>query len=67
MSELDFGKENLKGSENQRIFYLDEQVKTKYQTYLTEERSVQEMLLGNVKLALGVPDKQYIKKFNEEI
>ncbi len=66
VAELDSGKGNLTGSENQRVHYLDESVRAAYEAYQTEKRSVQEMTLGNVLLGVGIPDTEYIKRFNEE-
>ena len=63
---LDFGKGNLAGSENQRILYLDERVKARYEGYLTAERNMQEMLLGNTFLAVGIPSEEYIQTFNND-
>lgn len=65
VEELDSGKGNLKGSDNQRILYLDESVKEKYEAYLHAERGMQEMTLGNTMLAVGIPDRAYIEKFND--
>lgn len=66
VAELDSGKGNLKGSENQTVHYLDESVRAAYEAYQTERRSVQEMTLGNVLLGVGIPDTEYIKRFNQE-
>ena len=60
---LDFGRSNIKGSENQKIHYLDERVKAFYENYITEERNVREFLLGNVLLGVGIPTEEYIKNF----
>lgn len=61
---LNFGTDNLKGSENQTVHYLDESVKERYEAYRKETRTMQEMQLANVQLAVGIPDPEYIKKFN---
>ena len=65
IKELDFGISNIKGSENQRIHYLDASVKDFYQRYITDTRNVKEVTLGNVLLGVGIPSKEYIENFNK--
>lgn len=65
VAEQDLGTHNLKGSENQRILYLDESVKEKYEAYVKERREMQEMQLANVKLGVGIPTAEYIEKFKK--
>ena len=66
IKELDFGEGNLKGSDNQRILYLNEGVKERYTAYLKAERGMQEMVLGNTMLAVGIPSEEYIQSFNDK-
>lgn len=61
--ELDTQCGNLAGSSNQKIHYLDESVKPRYEAYASEVRAVQEMTLGNTLLGVGIPDAAYIEKF----
>ena len=63
---LDFGKSNIKGSENQKIYYLDESVREIYENYITDERSVEEFILGNVLLGVGIPYEEYISEFTKK-
>ena len=61
--ELDNGKDNLKGSMNQRVLYLNREVVEKYEQFRKRERSMQEFKFGDYVLAVGIPDKNYIKNF----
>jgi len=63
VKELDFGTNNIKGSENQKIHYLDPSVRHKYTDYIKSERSVCEMTLGSTCLGIGIPDEKYITDF----
>lgn len=65
IAELDLGEDNLKGSLNQRIFYFNSELKNKYQIYHKKERKMQEFNVGNYSLAVGIPDKQFIRKFTK--
>lgn len=62
---LDTGKGNLKGSDNQRIIFFNPNFREKYAQFYSDERKMQEFYLGNVLLATGIPDGEYIKKFED--
>lgn len=62
-AELNFDIGNLKGSENQRIYFMNEQLKEKYDEYYSDKRVMQEVQIDNYLIAVGIPDRQYIKKF----
>lgn len=64
--ELDFQKNNLKGSENQRILFLKKQYSKPYAAWMREERTMQEMTLGNTLLAVGIPDEAFISGFTKK-
>ena len=61
--ELDTQSGNLMGSSNQQIRYLDESVRPRYEAYAAQARKMQEMILGNTLLAVGIPDAAYIENF----
>jgi len=65
IEKLDGGAGNLKGSDNQQIYYLDETLREKYEKYLSQERKMQEIEMANVLLGVGIPDREYIEQFNE--
>ena len=59
----------LRGSDNQRIFVLNEQYKETYQEYLSSEKSkIQNFLDGNSVISVGIHEPDYgsrIKAFME--
>ena len=63
MIEQDSGKGNLKGSDNQRVLFLNGDLREKYAAFYRDEREMQEFYLGNTVLAVGIPDAEYIKNF----
>ena len=66
MIEMDTGKGNLMGSDNQCIHYLRPEYRDVYEGYMRPLRSPEEMILGNTLLSVGIPDQQYIKEFNKD-
>jgi len=60
------GKGNLKGSDNQQIYYFTPSLRPIYEEYRKEERKMTEMIIGNIKLGIGIPDKEYIDKFRKD-
>lgn len=54
---------NIKGSSNQEIYYLKKEYKEIYQKYIHKERMMQEMQYGNTLIGVGIPTKEYIRKF----
>ena len=63
MQQLDSGRGNLKGSDNQRIIFLNPQFEPLYDGYYSDTRAMQEFYIGNYVVAVGIPDKQYIENF----
>ena len=63
---LDFGKGNMKGSENQKIIYLDESVRERYEAYISDVRAPMETVLGSTALAIGIPDREFIEEFKRK-
>lgn len=62
----DTGRGNLKGSENQCIHFLDLSVKQRYLSYMKDQRSMQELDMGNIRLGAGIPDRAYIERFQNK-
>lgn len=56
---------NLAGSKNQRIHILNTAFEKRYADYISDKREVQVFDFGNYVLAVGIPTKEYIRKFNE--
>lgn len=53
----------LRGSDNQRIFVLNEQYKETYQEYLSSEKSkIQNFLDGNSVISVGIHEPDYASK-----
>lgn len=63
IDELNFDVGNLRGSENQRIVFLNPKLKEKYESYASAERKMQEFFLFPHIVGVGIPTKEYIKKF----
>lgn len=63
VQELDSGYGNLKGSKNQRVIILNPKVKPLYDRFYNEIRTMQEFRIGNIVLAVGIPNKDYISNF----
>ena len=63
VKNLDNNNSNIKGSENQRIIYLNPDVADKYNTYITLKRDMETYYIGNLKIGVGIPTDEYIKKF----
>ncbi len=63
MQELNNDLGNLKGSDNQRVIFLNDRFKLLYDSYFCEERKMQELQIGNYIIAAGIPTKQYILEF----
>lgn len=64
--ERDMGKGNLRGSDNQCIHYLIPEYKDVYDSYISELREPEELILGNTLLSVGIPDRQYIEEFKRK-
>ncbi len=58
---------NLMGSDNQRVIFLSDKFKRPYADYADDKRSMQIFGLGNIELAVGIPDKEFVKNFKKAI
>lgn len=58
---------NLAGSKNQKIHIFDESFRKRYEDYASNKREVQTFNFGSYVLSVGIPTKEYIRKFNESI
>ena len=58
-------KHNLRGSNNQRIIFLNESLKEKYEAYIKDERHMEEYRRGNFVTGVGIPTKEYIEEFKK--
>lgn len=47
----------LRGSSNQNILFFDDRIKQKYTEYLSQGRKVQNVLLGNELITVGIMDR----------
>ncbi|MGN0813405.1 MAG: 4Fe-4S single cluster domain-containing protein [Candidatus Coproplasma sp.] len=63
IQKMDSGRGNLKGSDNQRVIVLNPKFRLLYDEYYCDERAMQEIYIGNIILAAGIPDREYISKF----
>lgn len=63
VASLNHGCGNMMGSTNQRVIILDESLTAVYQEYVSETRDMQEFVLGNVLLGVGIPQDGYIDDF----
>lgn len=66
IERLDSGLGNLKGSDNQKIYFFKEKVKTLYETFYKKEREMKEFYLPNQLLGVGIPTKEYIENFHKK-
>lgn len=56
----------LRGSDNQRIFIINDRYRTKYQTYLSDEKSkIQNFLDENSVISVGIHESDYASKVKE--
>lgn len=65
IQELDYENNNLKGSENQKIHFLNEKYKSTYLSYLSTKRSMQELDAAHMRIGMGIPTKEYIEEFKK--
>lgn len=63
IAELDNDKGNLKGSDNQRVIFVNGSLRKKYEAYYSDTRRMQEFLMLPHFVGVGIPTKEYIKKF----
>lgn len=63
IDELNDDTNNLKGSKNQNILFLDPKYEETYSSYCKANREMQEFQIGNYIVSAGIPTKAYIQKF----
>lgn len=63
VAELDDGEDNLAGSRNQRVIFLDERVRPTYEKYRKRERKMQQFRTDDKAIAVGIPDPEFIRSF----
>ena len=63
---LNSGKGNIKGSDNQRVLFMNEKFRPAYEAYMRSERKMQEFALGGMRVAVGIPDAEFIRKFKAD-
>lgn len=54
---------NLKGSDNQRIIFINEKLRQKYDAYASDNRKMQEFFMFPHFVGVGIPTKEYIENF----
>lgn len=54
---------NLKGSDNQRIIFINKKLQQKYEAYASDARKMQEFFMFPHFVGVGIPPKEYIEKF----
>lgn len=65
VAEKNSDKGNLKGSDNQRIIFFKDSFKPRYDAYYSDDRAMQIFSFGNIELAVGIPDREFIENFNK--
>lgn len=65
--ELNNDENNLLGSSNQKVIYLNAQYIPIYENYCKKQRSIQEITAGNILIGVGIPTKEYVTNFNKDI
>ncbi len=60
VQEKNIPKAVLRGSENQRMIYLNPVMEEKYRSYLECGRQLENFNLGNRVVTVGIPDKRFI-------
>lgn len=63
IEELNDNKSNIKGSINQKIYIFNQNFKDLYNQYIKNERKMETYIIKNLKIGVGIPDSEYIKKF----
>lgn len=63
MREYDDGTGNLFGSKNQRVIFINESLRAKYDAYASDVRTMQEFFMFPHIVGVGIPTEEYIKKF----
>lgn len=65
--ELNNDENNLLGSSNQKVIYLNAQYIPIYENYCKKQRSIQEITAGNILIGVGIPTKEYVTNFYKNI
>lgn len=55
----------LRGSDNQRIFFLDEKYKESYEEYLSKGRKIQNVYMGNRLISVGIHNRNEVEEHEE--
>lgn len=63
IEELNNDSSNIIGSTNQRVLFLKNEYTDLYKQYIKSEREVETFYIGNLKIGVGIPTSNYIKKF----
>ena len=63
VKELDDNSSNIKGSSNQKVIFLKKQFENKYASYIKNTRIMETYFIKNLKIGVGIPSIEYIKKF----
>lgn len=58
VDELNDGKCGLRGSVNQCIHFLDQTVQSEYDTYLSKGRKIQNIVMGNKFISVGIHNRK---------
>lgn len=56
-------KGNLKGSDNQRVIFVDGRLRERYAAYYSDERKMQRFLMLPHDVAVGIPTRKFIDEF----
>ena len=63
IESLNYDSSNIKGSENQRVIFLNKQYLEKYKQYINEQRKMETYYYANLKIGVGIPNTQYLEEF----
>lgn len=63
VDELNFDVGNLKGSENQRVIFINPNLEKKYAEYASDVRKMKEYYVFPHIVGVGIPTREYVKKF----
>ena len=65
IDELNDDTDNMRGSSNQQIYYLNPSIEEKYLKYHKKEREVAEYHIANLLISVGIPTKKYVEDFKK--
>ncbi len=64
MKEKNIPEAVLRGSENQRILYLNPEVEAEYVPYLKEGRRLENFHMGGSVVTVGIPERRFVNEEN---